>query len=247
MLLPRCSLTAARLAGSANVGGYAYRAPARATGCYLAAGHPSLVRYRAGGRTITILGSGAPLTNAELARNGNAALALNLLSAHRRIVWLTPEPVLRQPPVRHPVTSGRAGPSLIPWAAWLLVIQVGIAVMLVALWRSRRLGPLISERLPVVVRASETVEGHARLYQSRRARDRAAAALRDAMLSRVLPVLGLVRDSPEAAVTGALTARSGLGSREISRILYGPAPATDAELVRLARSLDELERQVRSQ
>ena len=119
--------------------------------------------------------------------------------------------------------------------------------MLLALWRGRRLGPLISERLPVVVRASETVEGHARLYQSRRARDRAAAALRDAMLSRVLPVIGLVRDSPEAAVTSALAVRSQLGQPEISSIVYGPAPATDAELVRLARSLDELERQVRSQ
>ena len=99
----------------------------------------------------------------------------------------------------------------------------------------------------MIVRASETVEGHARLYQSRRARDRAAAALREAMLSRVRPALGLVRDSPEAAVTGALAARSRLGQPEIASILYGPAPPTDAELVRLARSLDELERQVRSQ
>ena len=213
-------------------------------------GHPSLVRYQTGGRTVTILGSGAALTNGMLAANGNAALALNLLTAHRLIVWLTPEPVLRPaapPPAGHPVTSGNAAPSLIPWQAWLLVIQLGVAVMLVALWRGRRLGPLISERLPVIVRASETVEGHARLYQSRHARDRAAAALRDAMLSRVLPALGLVRDSPAAAVTGALAARSRLSEPEISGIVYGPAPATDAELVRLARSLDELERQVRSQ
>jgi hypothetical protein len=249
-LIPRCGLPAATLAGSANLGGFAYRAPARAAACYPVAGHPSLVRYRAGGRTVTILGSGAALTNGKLAANGNAALALNLLTAHRLIVWLTPEPALRPaapPPGGRPVTSGHAAPSLIPWAAWLLVIQVGIAVMLLALWRGRRLGPLISERLPVIVRASETVEGHARLYQSRRARDRAAAALRDAMLRRVLPVIGLVRDSPAAAVTSALAARSRLGQPEISSIVYGPAPATDAELVRLARSLDELERQVRSQ
>ena len=249
-LLPRCRLTAATLAGSANVGGFAYRVPARAAACYLVSGHPSLVRYRAGGRAVTVLGSGAALTNSMLAKNGNAALVLNLLSAHRRIVWLTPEPAVRPPgpPAgQHPVTSGHAAPSLIPWPAWLLVIQVGIAVLLVALWRGRRLGPLISERLPVVVRASETVEGHARLYQSRRARDRAAAALRDSMLTRVLPALGLVRDSPEAAVTGALAASSRLGQPEISSIVYGPAPPTDAELVRLARSLDELERQVRTQ
>jgi len=249
-LLPRCSLTAAGLAGSANVGGFAYQASARAAGCYLVAGHPSLVRYQAAGRTVTILGSGAALTNGMLARNGNAALALNLLSAHRRIVWLTSEPGLQPagPPAdRSPVASQRAGPSLIPWPAWLLVIQLGVAVMLVALWRGRRLGPLISERLPVIVRASETVEGHARLYQSRRARDRAAAALRQAMLARVLPVLGLVSDSQEGAVTSALAARSSWRRDHISSTIYGPSPATDAELVGLARSLDELERQVRSQ
>ena len=208
------------------------------------------MRYRAGGRTVTILGSGTALTNGKLASNGNAALALNLLTASRRIVWLTPEPALQlaaPPPSSHPVTSGHTAPSLIPWQAWLLVIQLAVAVMLVALWRVRRLGPLITERLPVVVRASETVEGHARLYQSRRARDRAAAALRDAMLARVRPALGLVRDSPPAAVTGALAARSLLARQEISGIVYGPVPATDAELVHLARSLDELERQVRSQ
>ncbi len=65
-----------------------------------------------------------------------------------------------------------------PLAAWLVAIQLGVALLLAALWRARRLGPLVTERLPVVVRASETVEGHARLYRSRRARDRVAATLR---------------------------------------------------------------------
>src|SRR6266567_8693801 len=101
--------------------------------------------------------------------------------------------------------------------------------VLAGLWRARRLGPLITERLPVVVRASETVEGHAGLYQSRRARDRAAAALREDLLARVLPVLGLVKDTPADAVTGAVTARSRHGGQDIARILYGPAPGSDAE------------------
>ena len=64
-------------------------------------------------------------------------------------------------------------------------------VLLAALWQGRRLGPLVAEQLPVVVRASETVEGRGRLYRSRRARDRAADALRTATLQRMLPRLGL--------------------------------------------------------
>jgi hypothetical protein len=249
LLQPRCGLTAARLAGSANVGGFAYRAPTRAIGCYPAHGHPSVVRLTADGRTITILGGGAAMTNGQLAGNGNAALVLNLLGSPRHIVWLTPEPS-GAVPVRHPGSPASAtssSPSLIPWPAWLVVIELGVAVVLAALWRARRLGPLITERLPVVVRASETVEGHARLYRSLRARDKAAAALREAMLSRVVPVLGLNRDAPDDAVADALAARSPLTRPEVAEIVYGPSPATDAALVSLARSLDELERQVRQQ
>ena len=249
LLPPRCGLTAARLAGSANVGGLAYRAPSQAIGCYPTDGHPSVVRLTAGGRIITILGGGAAMTNGQLAANGNAALLLNLLGSRRLIVWLTPEPsgatLVHHP--GSPPSAASSRPSLIPWPAWLVVIEIGVAVVLAALWRARRLGPLITERLPVVVRASETVEGHAGLYRSLRARDKAAAALREAWLSRVLPVLGLNRDAPDDAVADALAARSRLKRSEVAGIVYGPSPATDAELVRLARSLDELERQVRGQ
>ncbi len=196
---------------------------------------------------VTILGSGAPLMDEWLARNGNAALALNLLTVNRRIVWLTPEPPATQAAPARPGEPGKPGPVLIPWQAWLVVIQLGIAAVLIGLWRARRLGPLIAERLPVVVRASETVEGHAALYQSRRARDRAAAALREDLLARMLPVLGLARDAPAEAVTDAIAARSRRSQQDVAGILYGTEPGTDAELVALARSLDELEREVCAQ
>jgi Domain of unknown function (DUF4350) len=247
LLQPHCNLAAARLAGLANVGGYTYRAPAGGAGCYRVGGSGSLIQYRASGRTITILGAGTTMMNAGFGANGNAALVLNLLGANRRIVWLTPEPRGAMSAATTTHLARHGGPVLIPWAAWLMVIQLGISVVLVAGWRARRMGPLITERLPVVVRASETVEGHGRLYQSRRARGRAAAALRGAMLARMLPALGLVKEAPQEAVTAALTARSRRSGPEVSGIVYGPAPATDAELVKLARSLDELEREVRSQ
>ncbi len=125
VLDPRCNLEAARRAGSANVGGLTYLAPAHATGCYPVTGRrQSVVRYGAAGRTVTVIGSGAPLTNDLLDRHGNAALMLNLLARSRRIVWLTPEPTAVLV-VGHHAEPGRAAPSLIPWAAWLLVIQLG--------------------------------------------------------------------------------------------------------------------------
>ena len=66
------------------------------------------------------------------------------------------------------------------------------------------------------------------------------------MLSRVLPALGLAKDAPQDAVIAALAAMSRHGQPELAGIVYGAAPATDAELIQLARNLDELEREVRS-
>jgi hypothetical protein len=136
---------------------------------------------------------------------------------------------------------------LIPLPAYLVAIQLAVAVVLAAIWRSRRLGPLVPEPLPVVVRASETVEGHAGLYRSRRARGRAAAALRTAMLDRTRPALGLPQDAGAADVVAAFSARSGSGPDRIEAMLFGPAPRDDAALVALADNLDALEREVRTQ
>lgn len=103
-LPPGCGLNAARLAGTADMGGAQLNlppqptprrhraAPARPALCYPTGGYPSLVRYTAAGRVITVLGAGNALTNGSLADLGNAALALNLLGGHARIVWLVPSP-----------------------------------------------------------------------------------------------------------------------------------------------------------
>ena len=194
-----------------------------------------LVRYALNGRLVTVLGSGIPLTNDGLGRDGNAALALNLLNASR-IVWLVPENV--------PPTGPRSLESLYPRPVYLVSIEIGVAVLLTALWRTRRFGPLVPEPLPVVVRASETVEGHGRLYRSRRARDRAAAALRAATLARITLRLGLPRDVTPDVACQELAGRTGRGQDEIRALLYGPVPQDDAALVTLATDLDTLEGQV---
>jgi hypothetical protein len=251
-LAPGCGLSAARLAGTADLGGAQLNLPQQATPgrhravaalCYPTGGYPSLVRYTAAGRVITVLGSGNALTNGSLAHLGNAALALNLLGSHTRIVWLVPS---AGPGAGLPASGQKSVLSLIPLPAYLVTIQLGVAALLTALWRARRLGPLVPEPLPVVVRASETVEGHAGLYRSRRARGRAAAALRAAMLARTLPALGLSPDAQPGEVVAAFSARSGSGHARIEAMLFGPAPGDDAALVALADDLDALESEVRT-
>src|SRR5215467_2298457 len=249
-LPPRCGLPGAVAAGDAALGGLLLRSTAPgAWRCYPeGAATPSLlaslVRYDSRGRRITVLGTGAPLANWGLGRHGNAALALNLLATSPRIVWLVPGPV---------PAPGAAGPghrplaSLIPGQVYAVAIQLGVVVVLLALWRMRRLGPLVTEPLPVVVRACETVEGHGRLYRSRRARDRAAAALRGAALRRITVRLGLPQGTSPEVACQELAGRTGRGADEIWAILFGPVPRDDAALVRLATDLDALEGQVLTQ
>jgi hypothetical protein len=239
---PGCHLGAARRAGAADVGGQGFEVASGtdALRCYARDGRPSLVRVPDGGRTVTLVGSATALTNAGLGDEGNAALALGLLGENPRLVWYLPS--LADVPAGAQQTSFY---SLVPGGVWWALVQLTVAVVLVALWRARRLGPVVAEPLPVVVRASETVEGRARLYRWAGARDTAAEALRAAVRSRTVPALGLPARSAPGAVVDAVAGRTRRPAPDVAALLYGSAPADDAALVRLADDLDALEREVR--
>jgi Domain of unknown function (DUF4350) len=234
---PNCALREANRAGSVQFGpSNTYQAAdgRASTSCY----DGVLVRYRDGERTVTVVGNTDFMTNKGLLRAGNAALAMNLAGARPRVVWYAPQRVEGE-------TSASATIfDVIPDRVTWVVLQLWLVVILLALWKGRRLGPLVAENLPVVVRASETVEGRGRLYRSRRARDRAAQALRTAALQRMLPRIGLDANTPAPAVVTAVAQRSGADVEWVRHNLFGPPPATDTDLLHLARALDDIERQV---
>jgi Domain of unknown function (DUF4350) len=233
---PNCTLREANRAGSVRFGpSDTYDAKGRVvTRCYDGA----LIRYRDGGRTVTVVGSTDFMTNDGLLHAGNAALAMNLAGDRPRLIWYAPHHVEGENSA--PTSIYDLIPANVTWIAW----QLALVVLLVALWKGRRIGPLVAEELPVVVRASETVEGRGRLYRSRRARDRAADALRAATLRRLLPRLGLGTGAPAPVVVTTVAQRSGVDANFLSYHLFGPPPATDNDLLQLARALDEIERQV---
>ena len=207
--------------------------------CYSTDGRPSLVQGSVDGRPVTLLGAATPLTNERLDDEGNAALALGLLGARARLVWYLPSPT------DVPASAQQSFYDLVPSGVWWGLVQVAVAVLLLALWRARRLGPVVAEPLPVVVRAAETVEGRARLYRRSGARGQAAEALRAGARDR----LGT---AARAAAPGRTARRrgGGRGPRRPERAGRGGAPvrcrtADDAALVRLADDLDALEREVR--
>ncbi|WP_028923512.1 DUF4350 domain-containing protein [Pseudonocardia acaciae] len=245
---PRCELPAARAAGTVELGGHLYRA-AGGLGCYPdepvagtgPGGGDALVRVSVGARAVTMIGEPGPLTNGSLASEGNAALALRLLGAKPTLLWYMPG--LEAPAAG----EERDLEDLVPPGWRWAVAQLWVAAAVAVLWRSRRLGPVVREPLPVVVRAIETVRGRARLYRRAQARGHAAETLRAAVRIRLAGLVGLGRgDGPEpAALVRAVGARTGRAGSDVEALLYGPAPEDDAALVELADRLDNCEREVR--
>ncbi|MFE0424954.1 DUF4350 domain-containing protein [Streptomyces sp. NPDC058953] len=251
---PECDLPAANRAGDARLGGERYTLRAgdgagdqAADACYPVGDLPTLVRTDTGGGDgdTVLLGSPGILYNEHLAQDGNASLALQLLGSRPHLVWYLPS-----------VSDGSSAPDqgeksfveLIP-SGWVWgTLQLFLAAALAAAWRAHRLGPLVTERLPVAIRASEATEGRARLYHRAQARDHTAGVLRAAARARIAPLVGV---SPSDAhspgvLLPAVSSRPTTGDRDLPHLLFGPAPADDTALVHLADQLDALEREVRT-
>jgi hypothetical protein len=235
-----CDDVDAAAAGRALAGGPLVRAAPDAgatTVCFPDAGDGSAGSYAvtsAGGRTVRVVGQSAVLSNDRLGDDGNAALSLRALGAHPRLVWLMASP-LDTAADAQPTTSDLL-PGWVPWAA----VQLGVVALLAVLWRARRLGRLVPEPLPVVVRSAETAEGRAALYRSAAARDRAAAVLRAAALRRLGARLGLPATASADQVVTATARAAGRDPVAVRALLLGPAPPDEGALVALADDLDTL-------
>ncbi|KUO18501.1 DUF4350 domain-containing protein [Streptomyces dysideae] len=248
-LLPDCDLPAAERAGAAEVGGIRYTTThLEADKCYPSERLATLLRVPepTGAGDTVVLGSPDILYNDRLAEQGNASLALQLLGSRTHLVWYLPS----LSDLSATDTDDERGLfDLLP-SGWLWgTLQLFIAAGLAALWRARRLGPLVPEKLPVAIRASETVEGRARLYRKANARDRAANALRSTTRTRLAPLVGIPvaqAHAPEALLPALSAHLHNHGDgQSLHSLLFGPPPRDDAALISLADQLDALEREVR--
>jgi hypothetical protein len=238
---PDCSDPDAVAAGSTLAGGYLYQPASPGTGqpCYPAAGVPgagSVLRGQSGSTRVTVLGQADVLRNGHLAEQGNAALALRVLGAHPRLVWFWPDPL---------ALSGTDQPrsivGLLPSRVRWLALQLALAALVAMIWRARRLGRLVPEPLPVVVRAAETQEGRARLYRQARARGRAAATLRTAALRRIAVRVDAPPEADPGTVVMLVADATGRPAPQLHAVLLGTPPPDDRALARLADELDEIE------
>ncbi|WP_288468331.1 DUF4350 domain-containing protein [uncultured Curtobacterium sp.] len=203
-----------------------------------------IARTATAGGDVVLLGTTGALRNDTITTAGDAALALGLLgqgggsSATPMLSWYVPTPA-----------GGDAAPTLgslaPPWVPSVLAL-LGLVAVAAAVWRGRRLGPLVVERLPVVVRAAETTEGRARLYARTRDRTHALDTLRVAALRRSAGRLGLARSTHVDDVVRAVARATGRSDSEVGAVLVGGPVRDDRTLVTAVAELDALERALRA-
>jgi hypothetical protein len=190
---------------------------------------------------LTLFGADQALTNDQILRADNAAVALRLLGQDDRLVWYVPslDDLVGD--------DGVSLESLLPrWVRPGLALGLVVLVALVA-WRARRLGALATEPLPVVVRAVETTRSLGRLYRRSGDRGHAASSLRRAARARLAERLRLGSTAPPDAVVREVARRTGRPQDDVAALLglVGDVPSTDRDLINLATDLAELDREVR--
>ena len=208
------------------------------TGCFTdAEGNAALLVDDGGGVRTALIEGSRLFGNGYLAEDGNAALGLALLGQTGHVVWYVPSLSDSDLEAEADPSLGDLTPGWVTPAIVVLLITGAAA----AIWRGRRFGPLVAETLPVTVRASETMQGRARLTARAADAPHAAAAIRDGAARRMARRLGLEDRATAAEVADAVADRLGVPRGTVRELLAGPPPASDDQLVDVARRLADIE------
>lgn len=225
--------------------------PQDAVACYRSGSGAWLVARQVGDGAVVGLGGAIPFVNTELDQGDHAAMAAGLLAptgTERVAVVVGATPGGGSQGLADLVAPG------VKAALW----QVGIALVVVALWRGRRHGRPVEEPAPVEVEGRALVEADAGLRQ----RAGAAAATADRIVASartdLARLVGLDSSASPEVVAGAVAARTGIDERRLlaalspvssapgrSGRLAGPAGALDdAGLLEVARTIGGIREEV---
>jgi hypothetical protein len=178
-----------------------------------------LTVVRHGDGTIVALGSVDPFVNERLRDADNAVLAAALLgpAAGERLLFVP----------RPPVGAGEATladliADRVVHALWL----VALAALVAVLWRSRRLGPPVAERLPPVVASAELARSVGDLLQRAGSRDGAAARLRADARSAAGRALGVPSATTPVVLADLVAERTDLDA-DLALLALLDSPVTD--------------------
>jgi hypothetical protein len=213
--------------------------PLGSTGCFLRGESAWLVVSPVGEGTVVSLGGPAFLTNGQLGKADNAALAAAVLAptARSKVSMLKPPP---------PGGGSKGLTDLIPSRVKFALLQLAVAFLVVVLWRARRLGRPVVEHQPVELAGSELVLAVGNLMQRAKGREQAATILRADLCRNLSERLGLPLDLPVEQFADAAAARAGLAPERLRQALTGAPPRDERELVALAQSIESIRQEVTS-
>jgi hypothetical protein len=187
---------------------------------------------------VTVLGNDSLITNGATLDSDNAAIALRLFGHSDRLIWYVPSLADIS------AVDGNSRSIAPSWFQPGLALATS-AVLFLCLWRGRRLGRLVTEPLPVIVRAVETTESRGRMYRKSRDRTRVLAVLQLATRRRLAAYLSLPVSSNISNVAAAAAAVSGRRYEDVLHLLNWPAAHDDSSLLERANALTALEKEVR--
>jgi hypothetical protein len=220
--------------------GLLLRVPPDGFGCFTHGSPPAYLVSAARGRgRVVQLGGAGGFTNSRLDKADNGLLAVTLLAprGNERVRVLLPAAA---------GDGERSLMDLIGPRVKLALLQLGIGFGIVVLWRARRLGRPVAEAQPVQIAGSELVAAVGELLQRARGRAHAAALLRDDLRRTLVERVGLPSDTPPERVADAVAARTTIPAERVRTAVAGPAPATEADLVLLAQTVEAIRQEVTS-
>lgn len=208
-----------------------------AVGCFTSGSDAWLVTETQGRGNLVVLGGADPFTNGSLGAADNGLLAVTLLAPNRNgRVQVLPLPV--------PGGGRKTLADLVAANVKLALVQLGVAFVVFALWRARRLGRPVLEPRPVEIPGSELVAAVGRLFQRAHARARAAEVVRDGARRSLAGRLGLAPDASVREVADEVARRTGRPPDEVGDVLAGPDPRDERALVAIAQEVEALNREV---
>jgi hypothetical protein len=186
---------------------------------------------------IVAIGGPEVFTNAVLDEGDNSVLAIRLLVATEggSVAILDPNA-----PGSGTTTLG----DLIADRVFQAILQVGIAFMIYALWRSRRVGRPVVEPQPVAIAGSQFVRAVGGLQQRSRATDRAAATLRMDTRRVLSDRFGVPLNMDSATLAALAATRTGLDRNQVAAALSDTPVLDEASLVILGQQLDTIRHRV---
>jgi len=222
-------------------GGVLYEPDPGASSCVdNGSGDAYIVATEQGDGTVVAVGGAGMMVNAALAEGENAPVVSALVAPEdgTRLLVLEPGPLAGSS------TGRRTLRELIPAGVWRAILQLGVAFVVYAVWRARRLGRPVPEPAPSPIAGSELVAAVGTLLDRSRSPGHAADLLRRDLRRFLGDHLGVPPGAPADVVAEVAAERTGADRAALLSALAGPPVTDDQGLADLAAMIDRIRQEV---